>query len=63
MSRIIENYAFAAKVPMLEPSDPGEAKEMLKAGYDLSEQLDTPRYVAHYHPCFPTLKELSKRAR
>ncbi len=26
------NYAFAAKVPMLEPSDPSEAKEMLKAG-------------------------------
>ena len=36
------NYAFAAKVPMLEPSDPSEAKEMIKAGYALSEQLDTP---------------------
>ncbi|PHR30267.1 MAG: indolepyruvate ferredoxin oxidoreductase subunit alpha [Desulfotalea sp.] len=36
------NYAFAAKVPMLEPSDPSEAKEMLKAGFDLSEELDTP---------------------
>jgi indolepyruvate ferredoxin oxidoreductase alpha subunit len=36
------NYAFAAKVPMLEPSDPSEAKEMIKAGYELSEQLDTP---------------------
>lgn len=36
------NYAFAAKVPMLEPSDPMEAKEMLKTAYALSEQLDTP---------------------
>lgn len=36
------NYAFAAKVPMLEPSDPSEAKEMVKAGFELSEQLDTP---------------------
>ena len=36
------NYAFAAKVPMLEPSDPAEAKEFLKIAFDLSEQLDTP---------------------
>ncbi len=36
------NYAFAAKVPMLEPSDPAEAKEFLKIAYGLSEQLDTP---------------------
>jgi indolepyruvate ferredoxin oxidoreductase alpha subunit len=36
------NYAFAAKVPMLEPSDPAEAKAMLKTAYELSEQLDTP---------------------
>jgi indolepyruvate ferredoxin oxidoreductase, alpha subunit len=36
------NYAFAAKVPMLEPSDPSEAKEFLKLAFDLSEQLDTP---------------------
>jgi indolepyruvate ferredoxin oxidoreductase alpha subunit len=36
------NYAFAAKVPMFEPSDPMEAKEMLKAAYTLSEELDTP---------------------
>ncbi len=36
------NYAFAAKVPMLEPSDPAEAKEFLKIAYELSEQLDTP---------------------
>ncbi|MDR3629735.1 MAG: indolepyruvate ferredoxin oxidoreductase subunit alpha [Desulfocapsaceae bacterium] len=36
------NYAFAAKVPMLEPSDPAEAKEFLKLAFALSEELDTP---------------------
>lgn len=36
------NYAFAAKLPMLEPSDPCEAKEMVKLAFDLSEDLDTP---------------------
>lgn len=36
------NYAFASKLPMLEPSDPSEAKEMLKEAFDLSEQLDCP---------------------
>ncbi len=36
------NYAFAAKLPMFEPSEPGEAKEMLKLAFGLSEDLDTP---------------------
>jgi indolepyruvate ferredoxin oxidoreductase alpha subunit len=36
------NYAFAAKVPMLEPSDASEAKDFLKAAYRLSEEFDTP---------------------
>jgi len=36
------NYAFAAKLPMLEPSEPAEAKEMMKIAYALSEELDTP---------------------
>lgn len=36
------NYAFAAKIPMLEPSDPSEAKEMVKEAFSLSEDLDTP---------------------
>jgi len=36
------NYAFAAKVPMLEPSDPEEAREFLKLGYEISEKFDTP---------------------
>jgi indolepyruvate ferredoxin oxidoreductase, alpha subunit len=39
------NYAFAAKLPMLEPSDPAEAKEMIPRAYALSEQLDTPVIV------------------
>lgn len=36
------NYALAAKLPMLEPSEPGEAKEMTKIGFELSEQFDSP---------------------
>ena len=36
------NYALAAKLPMLEPSDPAEAKAMLLTAFELSEKLDTP---------------------
>ena len=36
------NYALAAKIPMLEPSDPAEAKEFLKRAFELSEELDSP---------------------
>ena len=36
------NYAFAAKLPMLEPSDPAEARAMLHLAYTLSEEQDTP---------------------
>ncbi|MDR0477135.1 MAG: indolepyruvate ferredoxin oxidoreductase subunit alpha [Desulfobulbaceae bacterium] len=36
------NYALAAKLPMLEPSDPAEAKAMLLDAFRLSEELDTP---------------------
>lgn len=39
------NYAFAAKIPMLEPSDPAEAKEFLKIAFNLSEKLDTPVFL------------------
>lgn len=39
------NYALAAKVPMLEPSDPAEAKEYLKRAFDLGEELDSPVLV------------------
>jgi len=36
------NYAFAAKVPMLEPSDAGEAKEFTKQAFEISEEFDIP---------------------
>lgn len=36
------NYAFAAKIPMLEPSDSAEAKEFTKIAFELSEKFDTP---------------------
>jgi indolepyruvate ferredoxin oxidoreductase alpha subunit len=36
------NYAYAAKVPMLEPSDASEAKEFLKIAFRISEAFDTP---------------------
>ncbi|MCE5194062.1 MAG: indolepyruvate ferredoxin oxidoreductase subunit alpha [Nitrospiraceae bacterium] len=39
------NYAFAAKVPMFEPSDPSEAKEFVKLAFQLSEEFDTPVLV------------------
>jgi indolepyruvate ferredoxin oxidoreductase, alpha subunit len=36
------NYAKFARVPLLEPSDSGEAKDFMVLAYDLSEQFDTP---------------------
>ena len=36
------NYAKAAKIPMFEPSDSSESKEMLKEAFRLSEEFDTP---------------------
>lgn len=36
------NYAFAAKVPMLEPSDSQEAKDFTRLAFALSERYDTP---------------------
>ena len=36
------NYARAAKVPMLEPSDSQECKDYLVKAYELSEAYDTP---------------------
>jgi indolepyruvate ferredoxin oxidoreductase alpha subunit len=35
-------YALAAKLPMLEPSDPAEAREFTKLAFDLSERFDLP---------------------
>ncbi|GAB6179623.1 indolepyruvate ferredoxin oxidoreductase subunit alpha [Desulfotomaculum defluvii] len=36
------NYAKAAKIPMLEPSDSQEAKDMIKEAFAISEANDTP---------------------
>ncbi len=36
------NYARAAKMPLLEPSDSQECKDMMKVAFDISETFDTP---------------------
>ena len=36
------HYAMAAKLPMLEPSDSGEAYAFAKLAFELSEEFDTP---------------------
>lgn len=36
------NYAYAAKIPMLEPSDPLEAKVFTRIAFHLSEEYDIP---------------------
>lgn len=35
-------FAHFAKVPVLEPSDSQEAKDFMKAGFEISEQFSTP---------------------
>ena len=39
------NYAKFAKIPMLEPADPQEAKEYIKIAFKISEQFDTPVFL------------------
>ncbi len=39
------NYAIAAKVPMLEPSNSQECKDFTKLAYEISEKYDTPVIV------------------
>ncbi len=36
------HHAIASKIPMLEPSDSGEAYAFAKKAYELSEEFDTP---------------------
>ncbi|MDR0879814.1 MAG: indolepyruvate ferredoxin oxidoreductase subunit alpha [Clostridioides sp.] len=36
------NYARAAKIPLIEPSNSQEAKDMIKKAYEISEEFDTP---------------------
>jgi indolepyruvate ferredoxin oxidoreductase alpha subunit len=38
-------YAKFAEIPMLEPSDAQEAKDMVKAAFGISEQYDIPVFV------------------
>ena len=38
-------YARAAHIPMLEPSDSGEAKDFTKLAFELSEKYDTPVFI------------------
>ena len=35
-------YALMAKIPLIEPSSPGEAKEFIKKAFIISERFDTP---------------------
>ena len=39
------NYARAARIPMLEPSDSSEAKEFIKIAFRMSEEFDTPVFL------------------
>jgi len=39
------NYALAAKVPMLEPSDSDEARRFLRTAFGISERFDIPVLV------------------
>jgi indolepyruvate ferredoxin oxidoreductase alpha subunit len=36
------NYAKFAKIPLLEPSDSQESKDMMKVAFEISEKYDTP---------------------
>lgn len=36
------NYARFAKIPLIEPSDSQEAKDMIRAAFEISEVYDTP---------------------
>ena len=39
------HYAIAARVPMLEPSDSAEARDLTIAAFELSEHFDTPVFL------------------
>ena len=39
------NYALAAKIPMLEPSDSQEAKDFVRTAVRISEEYDTPVFI------------------
>jgi indolepyruvate ferredoxin oxidoreductase alpha subunit len=39
------NYAIAAKIPMLEPSDAEEARVFTRLAFEMSERFDTPVFL------------------
>ncbi|PLX45010.1 MAG: indolepyruvate ferredoxin oxidoreductase subunit alpha [Deltaproteobacteria bacterium] len=39
------NYAKAAKIPMLEPTNSQEAKDFVRVAFELSEKYDTPVFL------------------
>ena len=39
------HYAFAAKVPMLEPADSEESRLFVKEAYEISEKYNTPVFI------------------
>jgi len=41
-------YAKFALVPLLEPSDPAEAKDLIKVAYEISEEFQTPVLQNHH---------------
>ena len=51
------HYAMASKIPMLEPSDSGEALSFAKLAFEISERFDTPvlykmcTRIAHAQSC------------
>ena len=47
-------YAKFARVPCLEPSDSQEAKDLVGAALEISEQFDTPVHAAHSPRASPT---------
>ena len=50
------NYAFAAKLPMFEPSDPAEAREMLARAFEAERTATIPRCFSGSRPGSPMSK-------
>lgn len=60
------HYARSAKLPMLEPSDPDEARLFTKLAFELSEKWDTPVFLRSTtrlsHSCGVVMGEERKEA-
>ena len=42
------NYAKSAKIPMFEPANSQECRDMVLESYKLIEEYDTPSYLARF---------------